>query len=107
MSSLIIEKHIKDISKKVSDVNGRLKNYCSQKKFDFIDYHDITEDHLEAKNLLLNKMGNATFAGNSLKYLRLRLRGLPDCNCYIEKPADKSSLLENTLSSSFNDEPNL
>ena len=27
-----------------------------RKKFDFIDYHNITEDHLEAKNLLLKKI---------------------------------------------------
>ena len=69
-SSLITRKDMKDLNNKVVEVNSRLKNFCSQKNIDFIDYTNIKEEHLGNKKLHLNKTGNTVLAYNLLKYLR-------------------------------------
>ena len=69
-SSIIVRKDVKNISKKVSEVNSHLKNYCAQKNIDYIDNSNIKEDHLGAKKLHLSKKGNSILANNFLKYLR-------------------------------------
>ena len=69
-SSVILCKDIKDISKKVGETNQRLKNYCKQKKFDFVDNINIIEEHLGCKKLHLNERGNSILAKNILKFLR-------------------------------------
>ena len=61
---------MKDLNNKVVEVNSRLKNFCSQKNIDFIDYTNIKEEHLGNKKLHLNKTGNTVLAYNLLKYLR-------------------------------------
>ena len=40
-SSIILRKDKKDISKKVGEINQRLKNYCKQKNIDFVDNSNI------------------------------------------------------------------
>ena len=40
-SSILLRKDKKDISRKVTDINSRLKNYCQQTHFDFINNSNI------------------------------------------------------------------
>ena len=63
-SSVILRKDKKDISKKVGETNKRLKNYCKQKNFDFVDNSNIIEEHLGSNKLHLNKRGNSILAKN-------------------------------------------
>ena len=69
-SSVILRKDKKDISKKVGEINQRLKNYCKQKNIDFVDNSNIIEEHLRSKKLHLNQRGNSILAKNISKYLR-------------------------------------
>ena len=69
-SSIKIRKDKKDIDKNVVETNARLKNYCSQKKLDYIENTNIKEEHLGVKKLHLNKRGNSLLATNFLRYLR-------------------------------------
>ena len=69
-SSILLRKDRKDISKKVADINSRIKNYCQQKHLDFIDNRNILEEHLGNRKLHLNKRGNSVLAYNFIKYLR-------------------------------------
>ena len=69
-SSILLRKDKKDISKKVTDINSRLKHYCQQKHFDFIDNSNILEEHLGNGELHPNKRGNSVLANNFRKYLR-------------------------------------
>ena len=46
LSSVMMRKDKKDISKMVSDVNSRLKIFCAQKNIDFIENSNIKEAHL-------------------------------------------------------------
>ena len=52
-SSVILRKDKKDISKKVGEINQRLKNYCKQRNIDFIDNSNIVEEHLGSKSCIL------------------------------------------------------
>ena len=63
-SSILIRKDKKGISKKVTDINSRLKNYCQQKHLDFIDNSNILEEHLGNRKRHLNKRGNSVLANN-------------------------------------------
>ena len=69
-SSITIRKDKKGIDKNVVETNARLKNYCSQKKLDYIENTNIKEEHLGVKKLHLNKRGNSLLATNFLRYLR-------------------------------------
>ena len=69
-SSITIRKDKKGIDKIVVETNARLKNYCSQKKLDYIENTNIKEEHLGVKKLHLNKRGNSLLATNFLRYLR-------------------------------------
>ena len=69
-SNILIRKDKKGISKKVTDINSRLKNYCQQKDLDFTDNSNILEEHLGNSKLNLNKRGNSALANNFIKYLR-------------------------------------
>ena len=69
-SSILIRKYKKGISKKVTDINSCLKNYCQQKHLDFIDNSNILEEHLGNRKLHLSKRGNSVLANNFIKYLR-------------------------------------
>ena len=69
-SSILIRKDKKDISKKVTDINSRLKNCCQQKHLDFINKSNILKEHLGNRKLHLNKRGNSVLANNFIKYLR-------------------------------------
>ena len=69
LSGLITRKDKKNIDKKVTETNKRLKNYCRQKDIGYIDNSNITEDSLGIKKLHVNSKGNSFFAKNLLKYL--------------------------------------
>ena len=69
-SSITIRKDKKDIDKNVAETNARVKNYCSQKKSDYIENTNIKEKHLGVKMLHLNKRGNSLLVANFLRYLR-------------------------------------
>ena len=69
-SSILIRKDKKGISKNVTDINSRLKNYCQQKHLNFIDNSNIMEEHLGNRKLHLNERGNSVLANNFIKYLR-------------------------------------
>ena len=72
-SSITIRKDKKGIDKNVVETNARLKNYCSQKKLDYIENRrtlkeeHIKEEHLGVKKLHLNKRGNSLLATNFLR----------------------------------------
>ena len=68
--SVILRKDKKDISKKVGEINQRLKNYCKQRNIDFVDNSNIVEEHLGSKKLHLNQRSNSLLAKNILSYLR-------------------------------------
>ena len=82
---------MKDLNKKAVEVNSRLKNFCTQKKIDFIDNTNIKEEHLGNKKLHLNKRGNTVLANNLLKYLRSALWDVDFLNCYLESNNSKSN----------------
>ena len=69
-SSVILRKDKKDNSKKVGEINQRLKNDCEQKNIDFVENSNTIEEHLGSKKLHLNQRGNSLLAKNILKYLR-------------------------------------
>ena len=69
-SSITIRKDKKGIDKNVVETNARLKNYCSQKKLDYIENTNIKEEHLGVKKLHLNKRGNSLFVTNFFRYLQ-------------------------------------
>ena len=50
-SSILLRKD-KDIPKKVTDTNSRLKHYCQQKHLDFINNSNILEEHLGNGNFI-------------------------------------------------------
>ena len=54
-SSITIRKDKKGIDKNVVETNARLKNYCSQKKLDYIENTNIQEEYLGVKKLLKEK----------------------------------------------------
>ena len=68
-SNIIIRKDRRNIKKKRSDTNARLKNYCSQKNIDLINNDNLKENHLGIKKLHLNRKGNTLFAKNLLNFL--------------------------------------
>ena len=72
-SSILLRKDEENISKKVTDINSRLKTYCQQKHPDFIDNSNILEEHLGNRKLHLNQRGNSVLANNFMKYLRLSI----------------------------------
>ena len=80
-SSILIRKDKKGISKKVTDINTRLKNYCQQKHLDFIDNSNILVEHLGNRKLQLNKRGNSVLANNFIKYLQSSFSTLDDFSC--------------------------
>ena len=59
----------KTLTKKITETNQRLKNYCRQKDINYIGNANIIEDCLGAKKLYLNRKGNSCFVKNLLKYL--------------------------------------
>ena len=67
-SSILLRKDKKDISKKVTDINSPLKNYCQQKYLDIIDNNNILEKHSGNRKLHLKKRGNSVLANNFVKY---------------------------------------
>ena len=69
-SSALLRIDKKDISKKVTDINSRLENYCLQKHLDFMDKNNKPEEHLGNRKLHLNKHGNSVLANSFKKYLR-------------------------------------
>ena len=80
-SSTLLRKDEENISKKVTDINSRLKTYCQQKHPDFIDNSNILEEHLGNRKLHLNQRGNSVLANNFMKYLRLSIWILDDFSC--------------------------
>ena len=68
-SSILIRKDKKGISKKVTDINSRLKNYCQQKHLDFIDNSNVLEQHLGNRKIHPNKRANSVLANKFIKYL--------------------------------------
>ena len=69
IDSILLRKDKNDISKRVADINGRLKDYCQQKHLDFIDNSNVLEEHLGNRKLHLNKRGNSVLANNFIEYL--------------------------------------
>ena len=69
-SSITIRKDKKGTNNNVVETNARLKNYCSQKKLDYIENTNIKEEHVGVKKLHLNKRRNSLLAANFLRYLR-------------------------------------
>ena len=68
-SNIIVRKHRRNLEKKRSDTNARLKNYCSQKNVDLINNDNLKENHLGIKKLHLNRKGNTLFAHNLLNFI--------------------------------------
>ena len=99
-SSILIRKDKKGISKKVTDINSRLKNYCQQKHLDFIDNSNILEEHLGNRKLHLNKRGNSVLANNFIKYLRSSFWTLDDFSCVRDFQTEYGS--QQLLSSGIN-----
>ena len=93
-SSLITRKDKKDFDKKVQDVNNRLKNYCSQTNIEYIESHNIKEEHLGKKKLHLNKRGNTIFANNLLKLLQSNFSDVEFLNCFVKSEECKSERLD-------------
>ena len=62
-----MRKDKQDISKKVGETNQRLKNFCKQKNYDFVDNSNIIEEHLGSKTLHLNKRGKLYISKEYLK----------------------------------------
>ena len=56
----------KNLDKNITETNKRVRNYCRQKEFDYIDNSNITEDSLGVKKLHLNRKGNSFSAKNLL-----------------------------------------
>ena len=48
-SNIIVRKDRRNLEKKRSDTNARLKNYCSQKNIDLINNYNLRENHLGIK----------------------------------------------------------
>ena len=69
-SSILIKEDKKGFSKKVTDINSRLKNYCQRKHLDFIDNGNVLEQHLGNRKIHPNKRANSVLANNFIKYLR-------------------------------------
>ena len=67
--SITIRKDKNVIDKNVVETNASLKNYCSQKKLDYIENTNIKEEYLGVKKLHLNKRGNSLLATYFLRYL--------------------------------------
>ena len=68
-SNIIVRKDRRNLEKKRSDTNARLKNYCSQKNIDLINNDNLKENHLGIKKLHLNRKGNTLFAKNLLNFI--------------------------------------
>ena len=66
-SSILLRKDKKYISKKVTDIKTRLKNYCQQQHLDFNDKSNILKEHLGNRKLHLNKRENSVLANNFIK----------------------------------------
>ena len=54
-SNIIVRKDRRNLEKKQSDTNARLKNYCSQKNIDLMNNNNLKENHLGIKKLHLNR----------------------------------------------------
>ena len=83
-SGVIFRKDQRNIHKDEIDTNARLKNFSSPKNIDYIDNTNINEDHLGVKKLRHNKKGYSMFAQNSIKYLRSKLWGNVNLNCFSD-----------------------
>ena len=68
-SNIIVRKDRRDLEKKRSDTNARLKNCCFQKNIDLINNDNLKENHLGIKKLNLNRKGNTLFAKNPLNFI--------------------------------------
>ena len=60
-SSVILRQDNNYISKKVGEINQKLKNYCKQKNIDFADNSNIIEEHLRGKKLHLSHLNLTLF----------------------------------------------
>ena len=69
-SSAINSKDKTNIQKTLTDTNVHLKNFCMQKKINFIDNCGIKEFHLGKRKLHLNKTGNGAFAKKLLHHIK-------------------------------------
>ena len=68
-SNIIVRKDQRNLEKKRSDTNGRLKNFCSQKNIGLLNNDNLKETHLGIKKLHLNRKGNTVFAKNLLNFI--------------------------------------
>lgn len=70
ISGLITRSDDDILSKKVSQVNKVLRQYCNQNGWSFIDHSLITTEHLNRSGLHLNSKGTWQLAQNFTKYIR-------------------------------------
>ena len=68
-SSVVKRYDIEHGSQLVEEVNTRLKNYCDQNDYDFINNDNIREEDLGKRKLHPNKKGLKIMVKNFLEYL--------------------------------------
>ena len=69
ISSLITRLDDESLTNKVSQVNIKLKQFCQQKNWKFIDNANITLNELNRSKIHLYKTGTKTLASNFSKYI--------------------------------------
>ena len=68
-SNVIVRKDKVNLERIRKDINSRLKNFCQQKRIDYIDSSNNTENHLGMKKLHLNGKGNTAFGKNLINFI--------------------------------------
>ena len=74
ISSVIKKMDRKNLDKKVTALNEKLKKFCDVNKIDFINNDNLDESCLGQKKLHLSKKGNAYLASNFIKYVKVQPR---------------------------------
>ena len=68
-SNVIVRKDKVNLERIRKDIHSRMKNFCQQKRIDYIDNSNNTENHLGMKKLYLNGKGNTAFAKNLINFI--------------------------------------
>ena len=70
ISSLLTRKDIKELDKKVKDMNVQLKAFCDENIIEYLCNDNIDESNLGVKKLHLSKKGSGNFARNFIECMR-------------------------------------
>ena len=68
-SSIMVRNDINGLNNKISDTNGKLRNYCDQNELGFIDNENINESFLGKFKLHMSKAGTSMLAKNILNHM--------------------------------------